>query len=63
MDFKLKFNLDNDAFNESFSGPEWEIARILDNVGTTITDYYINGLRHGKVRDKNGNTVGSWEID
>jgi len=53
MDFKLKFNMDNAAFED----PE-EVKMILTVIGMKAA----KGQTGGKVMDSNGNNVGQWEI-
>jgi len=53
---KIEFKTDNDAFAND--NDEWEIARILQLIARQIQDGYDND----KIRDINGNTIGSWEI-
>ena len=56
MDFEIKFNMDNSAFDII---PEREIKAIL----TRIADRVINGLTTGTIRDINGNNIGMWIIN
>lgn len=53
---KLQFDIDNAAFDED---TEREAAAVLQHV----VDALINGECSGKIRDKNGNTIGEWEIE
>lgn len=53
--FTVKINTDNAAYADS---PEYEIASNLE----AIVEDLEFGFRSGSVRDRNGNTVGSWEI-
>ena len=51
--FKMKFQTENAAFEN-----DQEVVRILKEVAEKIK----NGASGGKIRDINGNTVGSWEV-
>lgn len=53
--FTVKINTDNAAYTDS---PEYEIASNLE----AIVEDLKFGFHSGSVRDRNGNTVGSWEI-
>lgn len=55
--FTVTIDTDNAAF-DSTSGKQREIARILKEIAGLVRA----GEDSGKVRDANGNTVGSWEI-
>lgn len=50
--FKIEF----DTLNAGIQTAE-EISRILKHVG----QYLSNGETEGRIRDNNGNTIGSWE--
>jgi len=54
--FKLTFHCDNDAFTYN---PEIEISRILLEVNYRI----LEGDKAGIAIDRNGNSVGKWEIE
>jgi hypothetical protein len=56
MEFKLKFNMDNESFDNF---PESEICTILDSVKNKIADGHV----FGKIRNVSGNTIGEWVID
>jgi len=56
--FRLEFDTDNDAFTYPSDAPAVpEIVRILDNVAWFVD----SGRESGKIKDINGNTIGSWE--
>ena len=55
MDFKLSFNMDNDAF---VAYPEGEVDRILRDIANRILD----GRVYDSIRDYNGNKVGEWSF-
>lgn len=55
--FKLSFSIDNAAFHEGY-GRE-ETARILKETAQKVEE----GYNSGKIRDINGNTIGSWEVN
>ena len=54
MDLFLNFSLDNAAFDEA---PEKEAQEILTAIGQHVVDGHVSG----KIRDVNGNTIGSWQ--
>jgi len=54
--FRLQIETGNAAFHEDGAG---EISRILENVAERVK----NGDHTGIVRDVNGNTVGSFELE
>lgn len=56
MEFTMKINMDNAAFDR---GDGRELARLLREAATRLADV---GESDGTLRDINGNTVGSWEI-
>lgn len=56
MRFRLDFDMDNAAFEDN---PAHETEVLLRQVAYAIS----HGARKGAVRDSNGNTVGSWEIE
>lgn len=55
MDFKLKFNMDNEAFDIK---PEDEAREMLLDISGRLSD----GWTYGKCIDYNGNVIGQWEI-
>jgi len=55
MDFKLEFNMDNDAFRFY---PESTAAQMLRD----MADQIESGLVFNTIRDINGNTIGKWEF-
>ncbi len=59
MEFALKINMDNAAFEDR---PAGELAKCLNAVTERIC---LSGgdLTEGKIKDSNGNTVGSWQIN
>ena len=56
MDFKLKINLDNDAFQY---GTEYQVNEILKDVMIKINA----GIVGSRIFDVNGNYVGEWSFD
>ena len=52
---EIEYNIDNAAFNET---PLPETRRIFAD----ICDMIANGHGEGRIKDINGNTVGSWKI-
>ena len=60
MDFRLKIDMDNSAFEDN---PGAELARILRDVASECRDYVDAPAAYvGCVRDINGNDVGEWKI-
>ena len=57
MEFTMKVNMDNCAFEGSAWRDKQELQRILQNVEL---DMLVSNA--GKCVDINGNTVGTWEI-
>lgn len=55
MEFNLKINLDNSAYENV----GWELGDNLEQVINRIGQ----GIRKGKVRDSNGNITGEWSIE
>ena len=55
MDFELKFNMDNAAFEQY---PEGETERILIEIGRMV----IEGSCYGNISDINGNKIGTWSF-
>lgn len=55
MEFRLKINMDNAAFENC---PELALQDMLEKVGQRIE----GGITKGNIADLNGNTVGSFEI-
>jgi hypothetical protein len=53
---KIEFKTGNSTFSDE--AKELEIARILKKIAYQIATGYDND----KIRDINGNTIGSWEI-
>jgi hypothetical protein len=58
MQFTLTFSTDGDAF---WTDGDGEVARILRDLATTIEAEGVNLLTR-KVRDINGNTVGTYQL-
>ena len=56
MEFKLKINTDNDAFQ---SASTHEIARILRKLADKVEDSDMEG---GYLHDINGNRIGEWDV-
>ena len=56
MEFKLKIDLSNGAFEWN---TECQVVDILSSVSCDI----IDGLTSGIIRDVNGNKVGQWSFD
>ena len=59
MEFSVKFNCDNAAFDEDNCMSE--IADILRNVASKIESEAPTGL-HQNIRDSNGNVVGTFKL-
>lgn len=57
MKFKLEFDCDGAAFEDSYEG-RYPISDALKRVSAAVTD----GLDYGPVLDGNGNTIGSWDL-
>lgn len=58
--FTLTIETDNAAFT---GNPGAEVARILSDIAHYLTAGGVNiSNDDGKVRDRNGNTVGNWEL-
>jgi len=55
--FILKINLGNDMMQTGY-----DISSALQKVAITIEDYTNISDMRGRISDKNGNTVGSWQI-
>lgn len=53
--FVLAFTTDSAAFKEYDYG---EICRVLEEASRTVRE-----VPEGKLRDKNGNTIGFWRYD
>lgn len=56
MRFTLKIESDNAAMVDA---PQAEVSRILEEVSRLVYE----GASAGKVRDSNGNTVGSFKLE
>ena len=61
MQFEMKFDTDNAAFEDNFHE---EIARILRSVAIDFADHEIDlsYTHYRNVYDANGNIVGTWRI-
>jgi hypothetical protein len=55
----IQISTDSDAFRGPIWHPSQEVARILEDLARRIR---AEGLEEGKLRDKNGNTVGTVTI-
>ena len=55
--FKLEFKTDNSAFSDG--NMEYEIKRILVAIGNRVDC----GNTSGSIRDINGNTIGTYELE
>lgn len=53
--FELKISLNNAAFDDL---PIMMIDRVLNEVRTSLS----HGFLYGKIRDINGNTIGSYKV-
>ena len=63
MNFNVSINCDNAAFDDDLTGIE--ICRILQSIEDKLQHIgYIEPQENmnGRIRDMNGNTVGSWEL-
>lgn len=56
MIFKLEFKCDTDAFKYD---PATEISIILETASTEV----LIGNKSGLIMDRNGNTIGTWEVE
>lgn len=56
MKFFVAIDCENEAFGENRHSCNREVASILRHIAASLT-----GMQGGKVKDLNGNTVGSWE--
>lgn len=54
--FRIEFDTDSEAFDDGLDAEE--SARILRDVARKLSD----GHTSGKVRDVNGNSVGTWKL-
>ena len=61
MRFSLTFSMDNGAFDGGGDNNADEVVRILHVVADQIDSEGALGNPFGRVRDLNGNTIGSWE--
>lgn len=59
MEFKLHFNMDNDAFNELNEFMDLQIVTILAEIEKDILD----GKTSDIIKNYNGNTIGEWSMD
>lgn len=57
MKFKLEIDCDNAAFGDNMAMTFWELGRMLYALSKRIAE---TGEEEGKLRDKNGNTVGKY---
>jgi hypothetical protein len=55
MKLKLEIDMDNSAFERHVDG---ELAKCLNQVVEKV-----QSQSEGKIRDSNGNTVGSWSVE
>ena len=61
MKFKLRFKMDNAAFEDY---PEKEIVRILRQVADKIDELAPGDCYpYDTIRDINGNRIGDWELE
>lgn len=56
MNFTLSFTMDNAAFEDE---PATESARILRDIAEKVEA----GHGGGKIRDINGNSIGTWSVE
>lgn len=64
VDERGTFTMDIDCGNAAFADPD-ELPELIQKVARKVRDEVQSArasYSHGKVRDSNGNTVGSWEI-
>jgi len=61
MRFTLSFAMDNDAFDGGDNSAD-EVVRILHVVADQIDSEGALSNPFGRLRDLNGNTIGSWEV-
>jgi hypothetical protein len=67
MKFTLIINLDNAAFYSERADHHDlrdgdEIARVLRQLANRLDDAYVDCTDRGTLRDRNGNTVGAWQV-
>ena len=55
--FRMEFETENEAFSDGNAAAE--IWRILREIASRVASGYTSG----KVRDTNGNSVGTWEVE
>ena len=63
MNFTLKFDMDNAAFDDDVV---CEFDRVLDRLKKSFRATYNSepgSLLSGNVRDTNGNTIGEWTLE
>lgn len=60
MRFTLTVDMDNSAFEEE---PKLELVDVLERVTAAVMQRGVGVGLEGRVRDTNGNTVGTWRID
>jgi hypothetical protein len=62
--FTVTFDTDNDAFAAAVSNDPLELSprvQEFDRIFGRISDSVWEGNVEGRIRDSNGNTIGSWE--
>jgi len=60
LKFQLEINMDNAAFQDN---PLAELADCLKEIGADIAEHSDAQHIEGKIKDHNGNTVGSWSVE
>ena len=60
MQFNLTINMDNAAFQDR---PAGELAACLNLVVERLCLSGNKPVNEGKIKDSNGNTVGSWSVE
>jgi len=60
MKFQINITTGNAALADD---PAGELSTILDDIKSKLTDVSTSDRLSGRVRDSNGNNVGSWEYD
>lgn len=62
MELKLKMNMDNAAFADGVFCNGEEVARLLIKLANSLDCADLYNGDGGSLQDRNGNTVGTWEV-
>jgi len=60
VEFNMKVSSGNAAMVED---PVGELTNMMKEIAVQINSYYDMNQSSGKLRDTNGNTVGSWSME